>query len=80
MRTGLIHTSRTCANCAFVGREINCDDRECRRRAPVVVFREYSQDLRGDRTAAWPLVKSSDWCGEWAAAAMAPQQPQSPKE
>jgi hypothetical protein len=56
--------TRSCSTCEFSAVTRDADRFECRRRAPPAVV--YFADTSG--FAAWPKVKSSDWCGEHEAA------------
>lgn len=54
---------RSCKNCVY--REMSDDT--CRRRAPVgltVTYEEDEPEIAGTITV-WPVVKQSDWCGDF---------------
>ena len=58
---------KICRTCSFYDSFVEGSG-ECRRYAPVVKF------VQKETKAAFPVIGSADWCGEWSSnSAMLPQ-------
>jgi hypothetical protein len=56
-----------CGNCLYWNRDDDGPEGECRRRAPLPTVEDAPD---GFVKAWWPDTLSSEWCGEWAPAAV----------
>ena len=56
-----------CAECRFAGPRRGYDQYPCRRRAPIAVNDPYMNCgvLENSFVPRWPLMRGTDWCGEF---------------
>ena len=58
-----MNQQESCKTCRFAGPQFNFEDHECRRRSPVILLKhDVNYSLY---TPKFPIVRSTDWCGEY---------------
>lgn len=69
---------KTCKDCAHSSEAMGYDAHQCRRRAPIAVHdpHKHCGVYQEAFVPRWPLMRGSDWCGDFSQRIPAPTPPE----